>query len=132
MDEVRCRVRDEGLRERVGFCGISFFPGFSAHATAGGTVPYIANVNYQYQAPNLVFSIEAYDPDGNFGSPLLLWSVNGSPQPTQTIPSASPGEAFFNITLSGITAGETYQVLFAIRDADGNVSDGYSLSATAS
>ena len=102
--------------------------------TSDGSTPYIETVEYVYDggATKFVFSIEAYDPDENFGVPLLLWSVDGQAQTPVSVGSVPlQGLAIFDVELSGVTPSQTYQVLFAIRDADANQSAGYVISATA-
>ena len=100
----------------------------------GGEIPVITNVSHVYNAgpSNFVFTITAHDPDGNFGIPLLLWSVDQAAQAPVTVgnvPLLSDVE--FDVQLDGAEPGRTYQVLFAIRDTDLNQSEGYSVSATA-
>ena len=100
--------------------------------TGDGMTPIITNVEYVFINPNFTFTVTAHDPDDNFGVPLLLWSVDGAAQPAQQIGSVPlPQDIEFDIQLTGATIGQTYQVLFAIQDADGRTSDGYSLAATA-
>ena len=99
-----------------------------------GVTPWIESVTYVYNAAggSFLFSIEAHDPDNNFGVPLLLWSIDAAAQPpvaVGTIPLQ--GDAYFDVEMQDAVASQTYQVLFAIRDADQNVSEGVSISATA-
>ncbi len=100
-----------------------------------GQTPYIDEITYAWDAggAKFVFSVTAFDPDENFGVPLLLWNVDGEPQSPVSVGSTPlQGIAIFDIELGGVTAGQTYQVLFSIRDQDGNTSAGYLVSATAS
>jgi len=98
-----------------------------------GVTPWIDTVDYLYDGVGMfTFTIEAYDPDDNFGVPLLLWSVDSVAQTPVSVGSVPlQGIAVFDVQLSGITTGQTYSVLFAIRDADGNQSDGYLVEAIA-
>ena len=99
-----------------------------------GVTPWIEDVTYVYNAGpgQLVFSIEAHDPDEDFGIPLLLWSVDGQPQAPVNVGSIPlGGDAYFDVQLNGAVGGTSYQVLFAIQDNDGRSSDGYNLTATA-
>lgn len=99
-----------------------------------GVTPVITEVTYTYAAASsaFTFSVEAHDPDANFGVPLLLWSVDGVPQtPTSIGQIPLQGDAYFDIQLNGAVPGTTYGVLFAIRDADSHVSEGYLVNATA-
>ena len=97
-----------------------------------GVTPWIEEVTYVFNAGlgQFVFSIEAHDPDEDFGIPLLLWSVNGQAQPPVAVGSIPlAGDAYFDVQLDGAVAGTTYQVLFAIQDNDGRSSEGYNLTA---
>ncbi|MBN96237.1 MAG: hypothetical protein CL928_19530 [Deltaproteobacteria bacterium] len=63
----------------------------------------------------------------------MLWSVDGVAQPAVSVGSTPlAGTAWFDVQLDGTSAGQTYALLFAIQDADGNQSEGYFLTATAS
>ena len=102
--------------------------------TTDGFTPYISDITYEYvsSATKFIFSLEAHDPDSNFGIPLLLWSVDGVPQTPAnigTIPLTS--DVIFDVELQGAVPGSTYSVLFAIQDADANLSEGYVVNATA-
>ena len=102
--------------------------------TTDGFTPYISDITYEYvsSATKFIFSLEAHDPDSNFGIPLLLWSVDGVPQTPAnigTIPLTS--DVIFDVELQGVVPGSTYSVLFAIQDADANLSEGYVVNATA-
>jgi hypothetical protein len=103
--------------------------------TSDGVTPYISSVTYVYDSsvPKLVFTLEAHDPDAAFGVPLLLWSVDGAPQAPSNVGSNPIGaDVVFDVELHNVSPGATYSVLFAIQDADGNQSEGYLISATAS
>ncbi len=96
--------------------------------------PYIDDITYVYSSATttFTFSIEAWDPDGSFGIPTLLWNVDGEAQPAVTVGDTPLGEfAFFDVELSGAVNGESYQVLFAIREQDGDTSAGYAVTAVA-
>jgi len=99
-----------------------------------GVTPWIEDITYVYQAagPRFVFSVEAHDPDGRFGVPLLLWSVDSAPQPPVSVGNVQlQGDAYFDIEFNGVTPGESYNVLFSIRDQDSNLSAGFAVTAVA-
>ena len=104
-----------------------------ATAPSDGT-PLITSLTGTWLASTseLEFSIVAIDSDCDVGQPVLGWSFNGVPQGSVTL-GTNPTACTTNITFwVEVSPGPTYEFVFTVSDAAGNMSAPEAINISAS